>query len=120
MLFRSRELYHEPDNSHPMFYLPINKNAPFIISTIIEHKLALHLAKFTDTIYNVALECYPHYLCQYLYNLAGLLMQFYEECSVINAESELIKQSRLNILRLTANTLKIGLLLLGIEVVEKM
>ncbi len=85
-----------------------------------EHKLALQLANFSDCLYMTAKECYPHYLCQYLYNLSVNFMQFYESCSILRAESMEIKNSRILLAHLTAQIIKTGLGLLGIETVERM
>lgn len=85
-----------------------------------EHKLALHLARFTDCLNITAKECYPHYLCQYLYNLSVYFMQFYESCSILRAESTEIKNSRILLANLTAQIIQTGLGLLGIETVERM
>jgi arginyl-tRNA synthetase len=46
-------------------------------------------------------------------------MSFYEQCPILNAEEELM-QSRLLLADFTAETLKLGLSLLGIETVEQM
>jgi arginyl-tRNA synthetase len=85
-----------------------------------EHKLALHLARFSETLFATAKECYPHYLCQYLYNLSGLFMQFYELCPILGAESLSQQQSRLGLALLTAQILHDGLGLLGISTVDRM
>jgi arginyl-tRNA synthetase len=85
-----------------------------------EHKLALHLANFADMLFITANESYPHYLCQYLYNLAGLFMQFYESCPILKAESSDVRFSRLALADLTSEILAVGLNLLGIETVERM
>jgi arginyl-tRNA synthetase len=52
--------------------------------------------------------------------LAGLFSGFYENCPILNADSDDILQSRLKLARLTARTLKTGLDLLGIQTVERM
>ncbi len=90
------------------------------INEAAEHKLALHIAKFADTIDITAKEAYPHYMCQYLYNLASLFMQFYEACPILKSENNAIKESRLAIANLTAEILKTGLDLLGITTVDRM
>lgn len=84
-----------------------------------ERYLALKLAQFEEVVRAVASDCYPHYLCAYLYELAGLFMSFYEACPILSAE-EAVKQSRLKLALLTAKTLKQGLNLLGIETLERM
>lgn len=84
-----------------------------------ERNLALKLLQFEEAVTTVAREGTPHVLCQYLYELAGIFSSFYEACPILNAE-ESVKQSRLKLAGLTADTLKQGLDLLGIKTVEKM
>jgi len=54
-----------------------------------------------------------------LYDLATHFMRFYEECPILKAE-DAARASRLQLCSLTADTLRTGLLLLGIEVLETM
>ena len=91
-----------------------------VITTSPEHRLALHLAKFADTLQISAAECHPHYICQYLYNLAGLFMQFYELCPILKADTKEQQQSRLALATLTAKILHDGLNVLGIETIDRM
>ncbi|MDP8100257.1 arginine--tRNA ligase [Phocoenobacter atlanticus] len=84
-----------------------------------ERALALKLLQFEEAVIIVAKEGTPHVLCQYLYELAGTFSTFYEACPILNAEED-VKQSRLKLAYLTAQTLKQGLDLLGIKTVEKM
>ncbi|MEM0980601.1 MAG: DALR anticodon-binding domain-containing protein, partial [Cyanobacteria bacterium P01_H01_bin.58] len=58
-------------------------------------------------------------LCQYLFELSQKFNQFYDRCSVLQTE-EPQRTSRLILCDLTARTLKLGLSLLGIQVVERM
>ena len=86
-----------------------------------EHKLALHLTKFADKLAEAARDNYPHYLCSYLYELAGLFMRFYESCPILKDGTAIeVRQSRLRLSNIAAATLKTGLDLLGISVVDKM
>ncbi|MCE3268961.1 MAG: syr [Burkholderiales bacterium] len=89
-------------------------------SELSEHKLALHLARFSEIIFAAEKECYPHYLCQYLYNLSTLFMQFYEQCPILKADNLLQQQSRLKLAQITALILHDGLNLLGIQTVDRM
>lgn len=98
----------------------VNDNIEFYDFNLFERKLALQLAKFNDTILQISNECYPHVLCSYLYNLSGIFMQFYENCNIIKEQNNNIIKSRLSLIIITAKTLKVGLDLLGIEVVNKM
>ena len=47
-------------------------------------------------------------------------LQFYESCSVNNAETPELKASRLTLCTATAGTIRLLMTLLGIEVVEKL
>lgn len=88
---------------------------------VSEHKLGLHLAKFADMLLIASKTNYPHYVALYLYNLAGLFMQFYETCPILRNEDKVVQCHRLALASLTANILKTGLeKLLGIIVTERM
>ncbi|RJG42362.1 arginine--tRNA ligase [Motilimonas pumila] len=85
-----------------------------------EVDLATKLVQFNEVIESVARLGYPHLLCAYLYELAGLFSSFYEACPILKAASEEQKNSRLKLASLTAKTLKQGLQLLGINTLERM
>ena len=89
------------------------------ITAAEERNLVIKILQFPEVIGVVAAECYPNYLCAYLYELAGVFMRFYEACPVLKAETEL-RASRVTLVSLTANTLKHGLGLLGLETLEQM
>ncbi|TPE54147.1 arginine--tRNA ligase [Maribrevibacterium harenarium] len=84
-----------------------------------ERALAVKLCQFAEAIEQVAADGMPHFLCAYLYDLAGIFMSFYEACPILNAEAE-VKNSRLQLALTTAATLQQGLSLLGIETLERM
>lgn len=91
------------------------------INEFDEHRLAVHIAKFAEKLLQTAKENYPHYLCGYIYELAGLFMKFYESCPILRSDvSDDIRASRLALAALTGETLKLSLSLLGIPVVERM
>ncbi len=96
------------------------ENKRVTISEADEHKLSVHLAKFADRVLQTARENYPHYLCSYIYDLAGLFMRFYESCPILKVADEAVRNSRLALAAKTAATLKTCLAILGIPVVEKM
>ena len=85
-----------------------------------ERALALRLARLREAIDAVAADLVPHTLCTYLYELAAEFMRFYESCPVLAAEDEASRLSRMRLCDLAARTLKLGLGLLGIEVIERM
>lgn len=90
------------------------------ITDPIEHTLGIKIAEFPNVILSVAHSLQLHNLCEYLYDLAGIFHKFYEHCPVLSAEETIIRDSRLLLCLLTARTLKQGLNLLGIHVLEKM
>lgn len=86
-----------------------------------ERALALKLLQFNETLEQLARDCFPHLLCTYLYELASDTMSFYEHCPILKeGVEEQTRASRLMLCQLVARTLKSGLDLLGIEVMERM
>lgn len=94
-------------------------DAPILLEDDSELALAKHLLELDTIIMEVARDLYPNRLCQYLFELSQKFNQFYDRCSVLQAE-EPQRTSRLMLCDLTARTLKLGLSLLGITVLERM
>ncbi len=92
---------------------------PVALAEPAEHALAVQLLRFQETLEQVAEEGFPHFLCAYLFDLASQFMRFYEACPILSADSP-SRESRLRLCLRTADTLKTGLGLLGIETVERM
>lgn len=90
-----------------------------VLTEPAEHALAVMLLRLQETLEQVAADGLPHYLCGYLYEVATLFMRFYEACPILNAEPA-VRDSRLLLCRRTADTVRTGLNLLGIETVERM
>ena len=90
-----------------------------IIGERAENALAIKLLQFPEVVAAVAHQCYPHVLCNYLYELADAFMKFYEQCPVLRAD-EPVRTSRLLLALLTARIVRQGLDLLGIETLERM
>jgi arginyl-tRNA synthetase len=84
-----------------------------------ERRLAVAIAGFDDTLDLVGKEGSPHYLCSYLYDLAGRFTQFYEQCPILASERD-AKTRRLRLAQQSGQILAMGLDLLGIDVVERM
>jgi arginyl-tRNA synthetase len=85
-----------------------------------ERALGLMILRYPETLELAASELKPNILTDYLFDLANKLSTFYEECPVLKAESAARRDSRLALTDLTARTLKSGLYLLGIEVIDRM
>ncbi len=84
-----------------------------------EWALVRELLKFDAVIAEVEEELLPNRLCSYLFELSQVFNRFYDQVPVLKAEGQSLP-SRLALCRLTADTLKSGLGLLGIATLERM
>jgi len=84
-----------------------------------EWSLVRELLKFDAVIAEVEEELLPNRLCSYLFELSQVFNRFYDQVPVLKAEGKSLS-SRLALCRLTADTLKSGLGLLGIATLERM
>ncbi len=84
-----------------------------------ELALAKHILQLEEVLKEVESTLLPSRICLYLFELSQKFNQFYEQCAILNAD-EPQKTSRLILADLTARTIKLGLSLLGIEVLERM
>ncbi|HEX5442304.1 MAG TPA: arginine--tRNA ligase [Pirellulales bacterium] len=85
-----------------------------------ERALGLELLRFSEALQFTVADYRPNQLTTYLFDLANRFSTFFEECPVLKAETAELRDSRLQLCDLTARTIKQGLELLGIEVVERM
>ena len=94
-------------------------NSKMILQEETEFALAKHLLQFDEVLTALEADLMPNRLCQYLFELSQKFNQFYDRCAILQvAEPE--RSSRLTLADLTARTLKQGLNLLGIQVLERM
>ncbi|GAA6618878.1 arginine--tRNA ligase [Scytonema sp. NUACC26] len=100
-------------------YGKIKADAPIILQEELELTLAKHLLQLDEILMEVEKDLLPNRLCEYLYQLSQKFNQFFENCPVLKSE-EPVRTSRLILCDLTARTLKLGLSLLGINVLERM
>lgn len=85
-----------------------------------ERELAIRILRFDSAVWEMVDTLSPHKLCTYLFELASDFTSFYEHCSVLKAETNEIRMSRLALCDATARTMAQGLNLLGIEAPEQM
>ncbi len=86
-----------------------------------ERALALAILQFSETLELVIADYRPNHLTGYLFEqVAKSFSTFFDCCPVIKADSAEVRNERFLLCDLTARTLKTGLSLLGIDVVEKM
>ena len=96
------------------------KSAPLVLSASPEVNLGLQLLRFEDMLYQSMVDYLPNVVTEYLFDTAKLFSSFYDQCSVLDAETHETIKSRLRLTDLTSLTLRKGLELLGIGVVERM
>jgi len=94
--------------------------AAIVLPTPAERALGLEILRFGEALDLVLADYRPNQLTGYLFDLANRYSTFFEECPVLKADSDELRQSRLLLCELTARTIKTGLELLGIKVVEQM
>ncbi|MGL5806548.1 MAG: DALR anticodon-binding domain-containing protein, partial [Xenococcaceae cyanobacterium] len=97
----------------------LDANAKVLLDEEAELILAKHILQLSEILKEVEQDLLPNRICDYLYELSKKYNQFYEQCPVLKAE-ESIRTSRLILSDLTARTLKLGLSLLGISVLDRM
>ena len=95
------------------------ESTKIVLNEEAELILAKHILQLSEVIQEVEKDLLPNRLCQYLFELSQKFNQFYDRCSILNAV-EPQRTSRLILADLTARTLKLGLSLLGITVLERM
>jgi arginyl-tRNA synthetase len=85
-----------------------------------EKDLARVLALFGEAVKRSANEFAPHFVAQYLFELAQTFSVFYTKCPILKEKDAPRRQLRLLLTQATAKVLRQGMDLLGIEVVEEM
>ncbi len=95
------------------------RNTPIQLDSPYEAAIAKHILRFGEVVELVSRELKPHHLCTYLYELAGRLSGFYENCPVLSSP-EPMRSSRLALCDIVARTMAKGLDLLGIAHPEQM
>ena len=92
-----------------------------IIGDTLEHRLSTMLLRFEDVLSRAAIDASPNQISTYLYELVTLFMRFYEQNPILKGGiTEEVKMSRLLLADLVAKTVKQGLDILGIKVVDKL
>lgn len=90
-----------------------------ILETPTEQALARQLIGFVNALELTLNDLRPHFLCTYLYDLAGAYSSFYNADKVMVEEND-VRARRLILCARTRVVLKTGLELLGISTLERM
>lgn len=86
----------------------------------LEKDVLVQLELFPTIIAEAAAEHDPSKIAIYVFNVAQIFNSFYAQHSITNAESEAKKQLRLQIATISAQVIKTGMKVLGIQVPERM
>jgi arginyl-tRNA synthetase len=81
------------------------------------------LAKFPEVVASAAQLLQPHRICRYLEELAGIYHRFYNDCRVLPVGEEKVSevhQIRVTLSLATAQVIKNGLTLIGVDAPERM
>ena len=99
-----------------------NSSGVYSINELTEHEsqVARKLLKFPEVLQQAAHDYFPNNLCNYLFELSQTFNSFYQEVPVLGEPDPTKKEFRLNLISGTAQVIKNGLYLLGIEAPEEM
>lgn len=95
-------------------------DAKIELNAATERNLALQIVRFHEALDEVLIDYRPNMLANYLYHLAKAYAQFFDECPVLKAENDQVKNSRLLLCDIVGRIMKQGLQLLGIQTVDRM
>ncbi len=98
----------------------LRERTAYRLDTPEELKLAKALVAFGEVVESTGEQLRPNLIASYLYDLAGRFSAFYDKCPVLQAPDEPTRRSRLSLCDHTAAVIRLGLDLLGIDVVEQM
>ncbi len=99
---------------------PAAATGPVRLAEPVERTLALRLLGFGAAIWQAGEAAEPHLLAAQLFDVASAFTSFYEQCPVLQAPEQAIRDSRLALSALTLRVLQSGLDLLGVPVPERM
>lgn len=85
-----------------------------------ETDFILKIAQFTEVVLQASEHYEPHRIANYLFELAQTFNRFYKNLSVLQAETEQLKNTRLLLVDMARCVIRNGLVLLGIETPDKM
>lgn len=91
-----------------------------LLTDLRERKLAIKIGEYPLTVEKAGELKDPAEIAKYLFELAQLTNDYYHAVPVLKAENEKLAGARLALLMAAADVIKLGLNLLGIEVVEEM
>ncbi len=92
-----------------------------VIVDPLEHQLAVMLLRFEEVLIRTSEDASPNQITAYLYEVVTLFMRFYEQNPILkDGVDDITKMSRLQLANLVARTIRLGLEILGIDVVDQL
>ncbi len=91
-----------------------------LLSAEQEVALVKAIARFPQHVRRAGANFTPYTIAEWLYDTARAFSRFYDDLSVINAGSPDLRDARLRLVAATAQALRNGLRLLGIQAPERM
>jgi arginyl-tRNA synthetase len=108
------------DSGHkPWSAIDIKQNS-FDLTAQSEHELLRAIYDFNSVVQDATEQCRPSHLCTHLYYMCKAFNRFYSDVPVLKADSPDLICMRLSLISAFAQTLRQGLLLLGITPPERM
>ncbi len=93
----------------------------FDVQEPAERALALVIVQFPDIVEQIGKRAMPHELCNFVFDLSGKFMTFYEACPILQESvAPAVAQARLKLADLTGRVIRQSLDLLGIKCVDRM
>ena len=96
-----------------------NKNAPLTVTADEEVSLLKTLSRFEEVVREAIAVYEPSVITRYILDVAGAYNRFYHNCSILGAENEDIKNTRLAITEATKTVLGNAFELICLEKTEK-
>ena len=100
--------------------LTIPTDVPAAEISTKEEELIQHLSEFAAVVQQAGLDYSPSVIANYCYDLTKEYNQFYHDFSVLKEADDTKKAFRLVLSQQVAKVVKLGMALLGIEMVERM
>jgi len=89
------------------------------LGIILQRRVLKKISEFPEAVAKAAENLQLHIVANYVFDLATLFNEFYQSVPVLKSEGRLLS-SRLALVNTVSVVLKIGLDLLGIDVLEEM
>ncbi|MBI5913193.1 arginine--tRNA ligase [Candidatus Azambacteria bacterium] len=99
--------------------VPVFVKEHIVIEAEQEQKLVRMIARLPEAVQHAQVAGAPHIVATYLNALVQEFSRFYNECPVLTAEGA-TRETRLHLVRATAQVIKNGLFLLGIRTLDRM